>query len=547
MAKKRDSGGLYVKKVAKRSEAAKDMHGMGNLKTSADYNAKLLEVTEDAMTKIGTAKSAKAQKELSKRINFQTDFAEIYSPSQNFMSEDASGGDAYAEGGRVPLHEMVSMTQYRTGWAYRATFGKAQAIYRNGYEFVPEDFDIDTPPKPQPEIKKFFDKVDWFGWRIQHLFREKQTGLGIGIPIYPGETKEDLAKELDFSKMKERPIHLKAYSAWHLYPVNILQYEMGDYNKRLWDFRGGVNPTIFNHTRITLLETKPEPFHLRGLAEIEPIWTAAICYFNTMIFILKSLAQVGTMTMGIQSPNEVPTKKEADAYLEMLNDFRANKFYVLGAGATLVSQNMASQIGKGLNDFLEFLKEDISSCLVIPKNQLFGRSEGGGLDGAGALVSKDDMLAEFMAEAQDMTSEELAFLRGPCKFEKHLEGQTLRWRLDLHKTEMERLQEEAMRIDMEMKRQMAKQAEKQIKMNNLLMDAQMKEIKSDPKGFLEKMNTEVEQNTQEGIKNKPTKKLEDKRPKSDFVNYMDFYREVKYKTGGPLDRMLNPRKVDEDL
>ena len=550
MTKNRDKHGSFIRSgdrkqdMTNRSNAAKDMYGMGNLKNQGDYNQKLLEVTGQAMTKLGTARAEKAQKSLEKTINFQSDFAEIYSPSQNFMNENASGGDAYAEGGRIPLNELVAMTQYRIGWAYRATYGKAQAIYRNGYEFVPEDFDIDTESVEQKEIKNYFDQVDWFSFRIQHLFREKQTGLGIGVFAYPGEKREDMMEEIDFSKMKNRPDRLKAYSAWHLVPNNFLHYELGDYDKSKWDFRGGIVSTLFNHTRISLLETKPEPFHLRGLSEIEPIWTPAICYFNTMIFVLKTLAQVGVTSIGIQSPNEFPTKKEADSYLELLNSFRANKFYLLGAGATLVTQNMASQIGKGLADFIEFLKEDISSRLVMPKNQLFGRSEGGGLDGAGALVSKDDMLAEFMAEALDMTSEELAFLRGPCKFEKHLEGLTLRWRLDLHKTEMERLQEEALRIDMKMKRQMADQAEKQMKMNNMLMDEQMEQIKRDPKGFLDKMNTEVEQNTQEGVKNKPEENKTKKPPKSDFMQY---YRDIKYKFGGPLDRMFKPRKVDEDL
>jgi hypothetical protein len=527
-------------KFTKRSNAAKDMHGMSNLKNPGDYNQKMLEVTEQAMTKIGTARAARAQRALEKRINFQTDFAEVYSPSQNFISEDAASGDDYAESGRVPIDELVAMTM-RVGWARRATHGKAQAIYRNGYEFVPEDFDADTKPVEQKEIKKYFDEVDWFSWRIQHLFREKQTGLGIGVFIYPGEKKKDLQKEIDFSKMTKRPDRLKAYSAWHLTPSNMLQYELGDYDKSKWDFRGGVDSTLFNHSRVTLLETKPEPFHMRGLAEIEPVWTPATCYFNTMIFVLKALAQVGVLSVGIQSPNAFPTKKEADAYVDLLNDFRANKFYLLGAGATLVTQNMASQIGKGLNDYLEFLKEDISSCLVMPKNQLFGRAEGGGLDGAGALISKDDMLAEFMAEAQDMTSEELAFLRGPCKFEKHLEGLTLRWRLDLHKSEMERLQEEAMRIDMDMKRQMADQAEKQMKMNDLLMKEQMKQVKQDPKGFLEKMNTEVEQNTESGVKNKP--ETSSPKGKKDMVDFMQYYKEVKFRFGGPL----NPRRLDDEI
>ena len=543
MSKGRNNKGEFVKTdnwkadMNKRSNAAKQMHGF---EKKTDYYGELLNITEKAMTKLGTARAQKAHKQLEKSINFQSDFADVYKPSQNFFTEDASGGDSYAEGGRVPLQELVAMTQYRVGWAYRGTFGTARDIYRNGYEFVPVDFDIDTKEVDQPEIKRWMDKVDFFSFRVQHLARDFQTGLGIGIPIYPGEKKDDLAKEIDISKLKDRPSALKAYSAFHLSPSNTLQYELGDYDKTKWDFRGGVDSTVFNHTRITLLETRPEPFHLRGLGKIEPIWTPGICYYNLMIFILKAFANMGVTSIGIKSPNEVPTKKEADSYLDMLASMRANKFYLLGAGAELVTQNMVSKIGSGVNEVFEVLKEDISACLVIPKNQLFGRSEGGGLDGAGALVSKDDWLAELMSESADMTSEELKFLRGPCKFEKHLEGLTLRWRLDLHKTEMERLQEEAFRIDMEMKREMAKQAKKQMKMNDLLMKEQMKQVKQDPKGFLDRMNTEVEQNTQGEMKNKPDKESKvNKAPKGDMIDYMKFYREVKYDFGNPFVRRLD--------
>lgn len=521
-----------------RSNAAKEMHGFDK---KTDYVGKLLTVTEKAMTKLGTKRAENAYKSLSS--NFQSDFAEIYSPTQNFIDEDASGGDDYAEGGRVPLDQLVAMSQFRVGWAYRATFGQARDIYRNGYDFIPLDANEETKPKKQPEITKWQDSVDFFSFRVNHLFRDFQTGLGIGVPIWKGEKDADLGKEIDITKKKDRPIKLKAFSAWHLAPANMLQYQFGDYDKSKWDFRGGINSTLFNHSRVTLLETRPEPFHLRGLSRIEPIWTPAICYFNLMIFILKAFAQVGVMSVGIKSPNEIPTKNEAKAYLDLLNDYRANKFYLLGQGAELITNNMASQIGRGVQEVFEVLKEDISACLVMPKNQLFGRSDGGGLDGAGALVSKDDWLAGLMADADDLTSEELKFLRGPCKFEKHLEGYTLRWRLDKHKTEMERLEEEAMRMDIEMKRQMKVQAEKQMKMNGILLDEQMKQAKADPKGFLDKMNTETEQKTEGGVKNKPDGDNKAPKPKQAKNDFSEYYRDIKYKFGG----VFRPRKVDEDL
>jgi len=524
VSKARTKDGKFVKSnnpkqdMAKRRDEAKREHGFGELKSNRDYYDHLLQITEPAMVKQGTKRSQRAYQQMENVVDLMTDTAEIYMPDADFMSAP-SGGDVYAEAGRVPLDYIIPMTQYRSGWAFRAVFGTARDIYRNGYEFVELDAEPEDRPHHKPEIRKFFDEVDFFSFRCNQLYRERQTGLGIGVAMYPRDTAELMGKPL--TNLKDRPNRLKAYSAWHLYPTNMLQYSFGDYDKELWNFRGGMRSQEFHHSRITLLETRPEPFMLRGLSVIEPIWAPAICYYNTMIFVLKSLAQVGVMTVGVKTAREVPTKEEVDAVVDYIDLFRANKVYVAGAGADFVFQNQASNIGRGLGEFLEFLKEDISSSLIIPKNQLFGRSEGGGLDGAGALVSKDDYLSALMADAGDITSEELKFLRGPCKFEKHLEGLTIRWRLDLHKTEMERLNEGAARLNMEMMKLQAEELKRQAQINAHLQKAQLEQVKADPEGFLNQMNTQVEEQTEEGAK-RVLEDGEDERPKqpkqqSDFV------------------------------
>lgn len=522
----RAENGQFTKKdMKKRREAAKDKHGFGNLKTSEDYYQNLINVTEKAMTKQGTKRAEVAQKDVENVVNLQSDMAEIYMPDADFMSAPSSG-DAWSDAGRIPLQYIVPMTQYRLGWAYRATFGTARDIYRNGYDFVPIDAGLNADPVPKPEIRKWMDEVDFFSFRTQQLFRDRQTGLGVGVLKFPGDT--DLTMK-DPYKGNKRPIALKAFSTDQVTPRNFLHYEFGDYDKSKWDFRGGIRSTLFHHDRINLLETRPEPFSMRGLSVIEPVWTAAVCYYNTMIFCLKSLAQVGVMTVGVKSANDIPRKKEVEQTLDYLDKFRANKFYYLGKDAELVMQNQAANISRGLQEWLEFLREDISSALIIPKNQLFGRSDGGGLDGAGALVSKDDYLSSLMADAGDITAEELALLRGPCKFEKHLEGLTIRWRLDLHKTEMERLNEEAARLQLKVQKEQAKEVIDQIKFNRKLRDKMKEQFEEDPEAFLENTETNREEEVKGGLENEgKLQEVDEGKESKDFVDYMQYYKNVRY-------------------
>jgi len=250
------------------------------------------------------------------------------------------------------------------------------------------------------------------------------------------------------------------------------------------------------------------------LAEIA--WTPLMCYLNTMYYVLKGLSRLGTVMASINSDKEYPTPTEVSKYIELWDLMKANNLFVLGKNATFNLQNTAGQIGAGIKDYLEFLIEDISAAWVFPKNQLLGRSDGGGLDGAGALVSKEDYLSSNISVKQLMiTNDVMDILEKMCGF-KQLENLTLRWNIDLHKTEEQRLKEESMRQQVEQMTIQTKQAKlqnglfvKQIALQKEMADVQLKMLHEDPEGFMTQSD-EDEENTD---------KKEPKKPKGDFINF----------------------------
>ncbi len=100
-----------------------------------------------------------------------------------------------------------------------------------------------------------------------------------------------------------------------------------------------------------------------------------------------------------------------------------------------------TQIGKGIGEAMEQYKEDISSAWRIPLNQMFGRSVGGGLQGAGALVSKEDYL-QNVSNIEMSISDNLKKIYTDAGFE--VEQWDLYWNMAVKKTDEQLLKEEGM-------------------------------------------------------------------------------------------------------
>ena len=195
---------------------------------------------------------------------------------------------------------------------------------------------------------------------------------------------------------------------------------------------------------------------------------------------------------------------------------QANKFFIFGKNTNFKIENAASKIGEGINSYLEFLKEDISSAWIIPKNQLFGRSDGGGMSGMGSLVSKEDYLSSNLSTLQlNLTDDIMYILQEHCHFPK-MEDLTIRWNLDLHKTEQQRLTEDLMREQLDQAKTQTKMItlqEKMMKIQHEQAKLQWKEFQKEPSLLLPPQDEEI---SKPGKKIDEDKKIEPKKTKKDF-------------------------------
>jgi hypothetical protein len=442
------------------------------------------------------------------------------------MYGNATGTDSWRDFGRIPVSHLMALTSKRIGAAFAACNRPAHDVFDNRFDIVSYS-DREKPIKGNSNIDKMFGWMDdTFFWEncVDMLDFDGRTGLGHLTPEkYVGEaqTRENWAKPKPRSKAEK----FKSWSSFYMTPISINQVNVLDYNKNDWKFRGGYQSNEIHESRIYVLEMRREELGLRGLSLPELCWVACMCYLNVQYYILKSLAQLGVVTIGVNVDQEYPTPRTIQRYLSNLNTMRANNFYVLGRNAKLSVENAASKLS-GVNDFMEFLKEDMSAAWVFPKNQLFGRSEGGGISGAGAIVTKEDYLASNISTKQlQITGDIMRILRNLCNW-PGLEDKTIRFNIDLHKTEEQRQQEAMLREKVAQEEVITKQMKmqlplmrKQMALQKEMADVQMEMLKKDPEGFMTMSEGDEENKGEKGDGKAKTKS-------KDFINDM---RVLKFK------------------
>lgn len=454
-------------------------------------------------------------------IEDTSDSREYYTPLDDLYSTP-SGGDMVSDFGRVPTSHLVSLCNQRLGIANRACLGTANDVLKNGFDFVSDE----DPEKiiKKPEIMRWMRKsrfTDKFAETLNLCF---QTGLGHLISRYPNETgMKNAAKEAP----KTRPNNFEAFSAYRMTPASLSQFDEYDYDKQKWDFIGGTrNITIIDHSRVYVLEVFRIEGGLRGLALPEVVWTPLMCYLNTMYYILKSLSQLGTNYIVFESQKEYPTTEETQKYISLGNLMRANNTYVMGKNAQFKLENAAAKIGGGIESYLEFLREDICAGWIYPKNQLFGRALGGGLEGAGAIISKEDYLGSNISTKQLLITNDIMYILSEvCGF-KNLDNITLRWKIDLHKSEEQRLKERMMRsqaemveIQLEMSKLNKKLYDKQVKLQTEMAKVQLEMFKKNPQAFM--------MQSQKDEENVKEKEIEPEKQK-DFIDLSHKYDTLQF-------------------
>jgi len=413
------------------------------------------------------------------------DFASFYTPIDDFYGTPG-GGDTVYDQGRVPVSHLMMLCAYRLGVAYRGCNSVANDVFRNRFTFV--NYDDNETVVERPDILKWMRKTFFWSHMVDVLDFERRTGLGHLVSYWDFESKGKNVNSTVMSNKApaKRPDSFQAFSCYYMTPNNIYDFDSVklDYDKNKWDFTGGVlSQSNIHHSRVYPLETRRVEGGLRGIGIPELCWVPLICYLNTAYYILRSLSQLGVLTVGASVATEFPSPELVGKYLDVFDEMRANHAYVFGKGTEFKLENAASKIGEGISSYLEFLKEDISSAWIIPKNQLFGRSEGGGLDGAGALVSKEDYLASNLSTLQlNLTDDILYILQEHCHF-TGMEELNIRWNLDLHKTEQQRLTEKLMREQLaqaEIQTDMVKLQSKMMKIQHEQAKLQWEQFQKEP-------------------------------------------------------------------
>lgn len=451
------------------------------------------------------------------------DYANFYTPIDN-MYGTAQGNDLWYEHGRIPMSHLNCLASKRIGVGLAICNRPPRDVFDNEYDIVkesdPEGDPLTTEDKVVAKLKRLDKNTEFNGKLIETFDFANRCGLGHTVVDEYEKEPHDTEKWEDGLRWsivspKTDPVKISTFTAEYMSPINAYDTNYLDYNRDKWKFRGGMFGREIHHSRVYTLELYREEIGLRGLSIMEPCFVSLMCYLNMSYYLLRGLSKLGTSKLTIQSQNLIPTKKEVEGYMESGQLMKANDIIVLGAGAQLLVENTAQKIGGGVKEIMDFYKEDICACTCFPQNQLFGRAQGGGLEGAGAIVSKEDYLGSNLSPMMQIASVKVPImLRKLCNID--LGDRIIRFNIDAHKTEEQRLTEVLMRQQVKQGEFATEQMEmaqplfkKQMKLQKEMADVQMKMFKADPEGFMQESEKD-----EENIEEKSPEQV-----KKDFINY----------------------------
>jgi hypothetical protein len=379
--------------------------------------------------------TVKSQRELVQRLKQaslkRVDFVPYYRPSDDWM------GSSSGEGDRPTLQDLAALMMLRVGCVWFATNEMAGDAVRNWHQFC----DPDKPDKPvkDDKIKGILDfavKTDLKNSVHQWLRWERGMGTAFQVKYWTNKDKDVMSEP----PPNRPPRKFRAFSPRFMTPINLNKSNELDYQQDVWKFSGGVFAKFSIHQdRVDVLSTRPEEGNWRGLSICEPVWISLMGYFQNFIYIVKAFRKWGEQIPVLHSGDSLPEPDEIDDLMDLMDQFEMNWKWAVGKDDKL--EIIQTQIGKGIGEAMEQFKEDISSAWRIPLNQLFGRSVGGGLQGAGALVSKEDYLQQ-VSNIQMSLNDDLLRIYRDAGFE--VDQWDIMWNMAVKKTDEQRLKEEGM-------------------------------------------------------------------------------------------------------
>ena len=341
---------------------------------------------------------------------------------------------------RPPMQDLQRIMDSRVGWGQKVTRQIAAHAVRNKLDFI----DIRTEkPSNSPEIvqiKQWALRTNFWNAFEDCLAFERGYGTAFLVFYWSKNDKFDTPPPRN-----QPPKSYDAFPPTILYPLNLTETGKLDYDKDVWEFGGGIfSQSKVHRDRVYALCTRRVPFDWLGLSIFEPIWLSTMSYFQIVQGGVKNISKWGEIIPIFRMPQEQPNREMYQEYLDLVETFRQNYMFILGATDNV--EVVDTKIGQGLSEFAEFIKEDICSGTGTTLNWLFGRSVTGGIGGQGALTSERAIIATI-ANIQHDIGYPLWEI-----FNRWFQVDYLRpqFALDLQKTKAARLAEEAMELQNKM-------------------------------------------------------------------------------------------------
>ena len=386
------------------------------------------------------------------KSEYQDDFNNFYSATEDISNSSGTGVQSDSQN----LLELDFLANKRLGVGNAITQGFSEDALFNW--FNPKKVDTKNTHVVVKGFNQWTLESDFKNQAINWNTHKRIFGIGLLCKFW---TNND---DMTLPAPRKPPKKFQVISPLYMAPVNTWETRMIDYDEEVWRFMGGnLKVKQIHRSRIEVLRGTPQQSTYRGLSVLETIYLPLICYYNSIIYLTRGLSKWGNMTPVMKSGSVIPTPDEYKEFLELMREFVMNGFFLIGRDDSI--EYPTTNIGQGLYQTLEILKEEISSGSRIPLNTLFGRSESGGISGAGNLTAERKYL-NLLANEETKISDDMIRIFNQAGF--NFEGLELDWNLALQKTREQQLIEESQ----ELNNALLKQQLRMMRKENTMMSAQ---------------------------------------------------------------------------
>ena len=436
------------------------------------------------------------------------DFASFYRFS------DPIYGSATGNSDRPMFKELEMAATERSGVGRYITFIFGSNCVKNGFDF----FDWENNYVKKPKVSKDLYKAGFHTEQIHWVNWELTFGISFLVKMWSAHDK------FNTPPPNRPPLAYKAFPPTLMSPANITDTKMLTEDVDKWDFYGGkYNNFKIHHDRVEILCTRPNPKSWIGYSIIEPIYLSYVAYNNLIINGVKGIAKHGNVVPVFRMAHPNPSSKMYLEYKKMVNDMKGDLTFIVGKDEEITF--LEAKVGSGLAELGEFLKEDMMAGTGLALNNVFGRSDGGGLSGAGALMADQHELRTSANYQSDLADNYWALIDQYWD----VDDLFLKFRLEQQKTDRARYEEESLQWDIELK----KAQSQQIQLQNLVLAVQSQFQMDHPETMLggpanqsggkpaNQIGNNPGNGSQKQLENKSSPQMEKvKKASQDFINDM---------------------------